>query len=751
MWLNWLPWRFIVKRLARRHGFFDPFALISRLQRFAQPSEVAVPIEVMRIGALLQARGLLNAQAIQHNLDWVWPYWVRKQFDPRSTSFIPRAFSLTHINLSHRNWTAVGLPDIDELPVVDPRGLVMPFIDSSSIDAWLIRENKKDLIPSANAQTTQKLNFKEGLSVITRSELEGCWLEQEADVIIQDGAPACRIRYRALSDATGYLAVCLRPYNPEGISFIQKVKLLDKENGWLINDKIKARLDHPPARYKFSTYREGDVYHHIYKEESRREVSCDVGMATAAALYKVEAGTEFMAEVYIPLDTEKRYKSKKKKHDIRADWDEALAGTCKLNTPNKKLKFLYEAALRTVVLHSPGTIYPGPYTYKKFWFRDAAFITTAMVAAGLRERVRRCIEEFFRHQKVNGFFESQEGEWDSNGQVLWTLGNYCRFTGRKPDKSWLRSIKSGADWIVNKRVKNVRNKPFNGLMPAGFSAEHLGPNDFYYWDDFWSVAGLESAAYLLDKAQKPDLADKYRKEAVDLRRSIDESLKYTRDKLGTEAMPASCHRRLDSGAIGSISAGYPLGIFMPNDIRLTKTLNYLLEHCTVKDGFFHDMSHSGINPYLTLHISQNLLRSGDKRFFKGVEAVTRLASQTGQWPEAIHPLTEGGCMGDGQHVWAAAEWILMVRNSFVREEGERLILCSGLMPAWYEGAEEISFGPAHTAFGSISLNLKNLKDKIKVAWQADWQDGPVPVKVQLPGYKGLIMQPDTNCAEIPKK
>ena len=82
MWMKWLPWRFIVRNVARRQGFLDPITLVSRLQRFSQPSEVAAPTELLRSGAVLHARGLMNSQAIQHNLDWIWPYWVQRQFDP---------------------------------------------------------------------------------------------------------------------------------------------------------------------------------------------------------------------------------------------------------------------------------------------------------------------------------------------------------------------------------------------------------------------------------------------------------------------------------------------------------------------------------------------------------------------------------------------------------------------------------------------------------------------------------------------
>src|SRR5437762_323893 len=148
MWLNWLPWQAIVRRAARARGFVDPIALLSHLHRFAQPSEVAAPMELLRAGVVFHARGLMNTGAIQHNLDWIWPYWVERQFDPHDVSFIPRAFSISHVNLTHRNWTALGLPELSIYPLVDPRGLVTPVQDGWSLDFWLLGADGQALLPS---------------------------------------------------------------------------------------------------------------------------------------------------------------------------------------------------------------------------------------------------------------------------------------------------------------------------------------------------------------------------------------------------------------------------------------------------------------------------------------------------------------------------------------------------------------------------------------------------------------------------
>ena len=217
--------------------------------------------------------------------------------------------------------------------------------------------------------------------------------------------------------------------------------------------------------------------------------------------------------------------------------------------------------------------------------------------------------------------------------------------------------------------------------------------------------------------------------------AIERSLSVTAAKRGQPGIPASPHRRMDCGAIGSLVASYPLGLWQPRDPRMLATLEFLLKRCFFEGGFFQDMIHSGINPYLTLHVAQALLRAGDERYFDLMQTVADLASPTGQWPEAIHPRTKGGCMGDGQHVWAAAEWLLMVRNCFVREEhsGNGLILCSGIPAAWLQAGERLSFGPAPTAWGDISVSVEPHSDGVEVHWSARWRDRPPVAVVALPG------------------
>lgn len=729
-WLKWLPWRYAVRRVARAHGFLDPIRLLAQVHRFAQPAEVAEPIELLRAGVVFHARGLINSRVIQHNLDWVWPYWAERQFDPGDDAFIPRAFSITHINLTNRNWTAIGWPDIADLPIVDPRGLLTPFFDGWSLDGWIVSDDGRRLLPSRTATAAQRLTFDSEPLVQTETDQDGLSLINRSTVQLENGAAVCKMALAGRSDSAGWLVVAIRPYNPEGISFIHDISLTPERTRWTIDGQRTVKFSAAAERHHISNYRAGDVHIHLFDLNDQNTGLCDVGMVTAAALFRLEPDQPREIELSIPLSFQPGAKNTR-----TPSWQENLDKACQLKLPDARIQFLYDAALRTLILHSPDDVYAGPYTYKRFWFRDAAFIIHALLCAGLLERAGRALDRFSLRQTRQGYFHSQEGEWDANGEVLWIMHRFCELSGSRPKPAWRQAIYRGAKWIVKKRLSDNRMDAHAGLLPAGFSAEHLGPSDYYYWDDFWGVAGLRAAAALAAALDDQSAAGAFEHETRKFMDAIERSLVKTQTRLGRRAMPASPHRRLDAGAIGSLAVGYPLQLWHGCDPRLLDSVDFLLENCFVDGGFFQDMIHSGLNPYLTLHVAQVLLRAGDTRALALLDTVAALASPTGQWPEAIHPRTGGGCMGDGQHVWAAAEWVLMLRNCFIREEGAGLILAAGVQPHWLSSGSTLRFGPAPTSFGTVTVTIDPGADgRCQVYWQGAWHKQAPSIEVRLPGF-----------------
>ncbi len=740
MLLNSWPIRVLVSRAARAYGFLDPVKLVSQIRGFAQPSEFSEPIELLRAGMLFHARGLVNTKAIQNNLDWVWPYWVERQFNPADESFIPRAFSFSHINLTHRNWTAVGLPDVPFYPIVDPRGLVTPLFDGWSLDFWLVTTAGRILAPARLQAFTQQLSREENLHVRSVAVWQPASLETDVSLTLRNHEPQCLVTARPGGVTDGFLAVSLRPYNPEGISFVQKLAVTADHSGLLVNGRHNVLFDRRPERVVLSTYKDGDASQRLAEPVNETSVHCSIGMATAVALFPIAAVRDTPLEIRTPIYDELHPKERPSMQ-VSGSWADALGPYAALHIDDGLAQRLYDLATANLVLHSPDEVYPGPYTYKRFWFRDAAFILNAVLALGDIERVRRALRQFAPRQRHDGYFLSQEGEWDSNGEAIWTYHRFASLTGETPGDDWLDAIEKGARWIMRKRLPHGTGLPEAGLMPAGFSAEHLGPNDYYYWDDFWSVAGLRCASELL-RAKAPGFADECARTAEEFLATIERSFPSGPHRRFPGALPASPKRRMDSGAIGSVVADYPLQLFGPADDRVLRTADYLRDHSSYRGGFFQNMIHSGINAYLTLHLAQVRLRAGQvETAWSLVDTVAGLASPTGQWPEAIHPRTGGGCMGDGEHIWAAAEWALMLRACFVREESDRLVIAPGVRERWWHEAPA-SFGRTLTRFGAVSVQVAGRADGATpvVLVEGGWRGAPPLLDVRLPGCRGITRQ-----------
>lgn len=736
-----------MRRIARRRGFVDPFDLLARLRRFSEPSEVQEPIELVRAGVVFHSRGLINTKVFQYHLDWVWPYWVNRQFDPDDPSFLPRAFSFSHVNLTHRNWTALGLPGLDQFPIVDPRGLVTLPEDPWSLDWWFLPSDGAALFPSREVTATQRLDMRDELSVVTHISTDEATMETRAGVTRGDNGNALlRLNACVTGKREGFLVLATRPANPEGVHFIESIGIHSAQA--VVNDRHAVRTTPAPDHWAGSVFARGDVAAGIHESvEPGTILRCPSGLATAAAVFAVSANQPRTVEAVVNLDSAPNSGAMLARKPGES-WSDALQEAPRLEIPNEHWRFLHEAAMRTIILLSPGDIFPGPSTYRRFWFRDACLIMNALLAISANSRVRRALERFPARQKKDGYFHSQEGEWDSNGQVLWIANRYERMTGQLLPARMIRLLNSGAEWISRKRISG-ENENRKGLFPPGFSAEHLGPVDYYYWDNFWGIAGLRAAGSLNKRRGKQKFVHRWEKEADEFAKDLRRSLAKVPPVVASDGVPAGPGRRMDAGAIGSLVADYPLQLDDIVDEGMTMgTADWLWRRSSHEGAFFQQMIHSGANAYLSLALAQTFLRFGDPRFHELIDAVANLASPTGQWPEAIHPRTGGGCMGDGQHAWAAAEWILMMRSLFLREESDSLIIGSGLPADWFKGTDRLGYGPTATQWGSVRITFSRKAERWHLLIDAEWFGSPPEVCVNVPGFAPKIVTDFSATVEL---
>ena len=108
-------------------------------------------------------------------------------------------------------------------------------------------------------------------------------------------------------------------------------------------------------------------------------------------------------------------------------------------------------------------------------------------------------------------------------------------------------------------------------------------------------------------------------------------------------------------------------------------------------------------------------------------------------------------MGDGQHAWAAAEWFLYLRNCFVREESDRLVLASGIPKEWLTAGCDLALGPTPTRFGAVEVEVQPGPREIRVAWHGDWHRDAPRIEVAMFGHPAVEARGDEGAVSIERK
>ncbi len=575
------------------------------------------------------------------------------------------------------------------------------------------------------------------------------------------------LQYRYEGKHQAWLVLGIRPFNPEGPASLARIRYTPGDaalGGGIVelNGLRELKLLTTPDRVLLSNLAQGDAYYH---GSELRHIDCDMGVATAALLFPLDRNTKgevaFIARSYereILSSTDEQLirtllqdsGTVKRKRAAKLRENLKYMSEYRVRRKTKRLKNLDTAAVfdphgsvilktatvssgigRTVrrweglldrgaafqcarnswteaaqvfsghllSLQTGTSITPGVFTYRLFWFRDAAFMLSSLLAWNFVEETDRVIHTYSNRIDRRGFFRSQEGEWDSNGQALWTLAEYARHTGAH---KFLRKIfplmVKGSDWILRKRREGYEHR----LMPSGFSAEHLGPADFYYWDNLWSIGGLERTVEIARRFGETKTASRLAEGLEYYRKDILELSAEDRRRLGI--LPAAPGRGIDGGIIGSVCLLYPLELKLFPEDEVRRTIETIYTHFFPEGLFYQPVIHSGYNIYLSIQVAQCFFRLGNiDRAREILKTVLRRRTDLWTYPEAVHPRTGGGVMGDGYHGWAFAEILMLLRVFAAYRRDTTLEIFSGLRKRELFGGP-LKFGPFPMDGSKLSMS-----------------------------------------------
>ena len=401
--------------------------------------------------------------------------------------------------------------------------------------------------------------------------------------------------------------------------------------------------------------------------------------------------------------------------------------------PEPKVRDTYFASLAyTFIGRDDGRVHAGEDFYDGFFLRDGAYQVWALEAAGFLDEARPSALDFLNYQQPNGQFESQGGELDGNGQALWQLVRHYEMTH---DEAYLRQvyppIRRSMVWLTQalQRAPGDPDAAFAGVLPRSWADGEALPKSEYHvvGYDVWNLRGAQCAVLAAealgeeaDAAAWRALAERYK---ADLLRLIGET--------GARDLPPTLE--LAGTDWGNLECIYPTPLLRPFDPRVSAT--FADARRTFVEGTIRwcPDTQRVIHPYMSTFITNSQVIRGEyDRAVQGLYAFLLHSTSDHGLPEGVHYGTRTAWGDTVPHLWAAAQYVLLVRDMLVRERDDELHLASAVPTHWLEPGREVAFENAPTFFGPAGFRMQAEADRLRVWVSSPPGTGLRQVVVHLP-------------------
>ena len=723
--------------------------------------------------------------------------FVQYQFDARKAPFGDYP---PHLRGYQTYWTLVGLPIDTEESLFDEYGNLEFQADAPMLMPY-IKEGENLYSAAGAKKITQELqNGFLPVPIVQWETGNGLHFRSEA---ITSGPVDASITYvrhtlenRSDTERKGEIIVTVRPaqINPEwqhgGLSPINSIRYKHETGKPLIINGKDSYLSLSPAdNFLAPQYAHGDIGNALRGRvvlDARADKPGDTvsigdetrtGLLSAAWTYAFDLKPGESKEVVFaaPLhDTLLHMKTAadfgKLREEYVAFWTDKL-DPVGFNLADKAVVNTVKSQAAYILLNNDGVvIQPGARSYNRTWMRDGAIISSTLMRLGFFEEVRDFLNWYAERVEPDGLVppilftsgEVYDGwgrniEWDSQGQFIYAIMEYYRFTG---DRDFLEkhfdAVHRAMQYLVTLRERTLdpahyahfeAGERLKGILPPSISHEGFITPMHSYWDDFWAMRGWADGIEMSEILGRKFLADWAKEEAKNFSTSVRESIEKTIAWKSLDYIPVDADKGTPDPTSIAI-AMFPTEAWqvLPADI-LDRTFREYYRMVKERDASPVPYSYT---PYEVRNILA-LATLGYRQEAFNLHEILFKGRRPANWNEfaevVLSDSRKGVYIGDMPHTWVGAGYVNSVRGLIVMEEdnSKTLNLLFGTPREWLVG-DGIALSNFPTHFGNLMmqakwddsdqrLNLdvdvqKDTAEKIYVRWPIHKKGKPDQVTVE---------------------
>jgi hypothetical protein len=218
----------------------------------------------------------------------------------------------------------------------------------------------------------------------------------------------------------------------------------------------------------------------------------------------------------------------KKFIECKTFWQAKLNKAAQIHVPEKRIEEMIQAGLLHLDLitygnEPDGTLVPAIGVYTAIGTESAPIIQF-FNSMGWQDAAKRSLTFFLDKQHEDGFMQNFGGYMVETGAVLWTLGEYFRYTH---DTEWIEQIKpkvlKSCDFLLQWRDKNKVDS-FRGKGYGMIDGKVADPEDNFhqFMLNAYAYLGLSRVSEMLAEID-PAQSNRIKKEAEEWKKDIRES------------------------------------------------------------------------------------------------------------------------------------------------------------------------------------------------------------------------------------
>lgn len=625
--------------------------------------------------------------------NWAWPRWLRQQLEPRGRGFEP-AQLMPFRNVHFKDWGMVGTVQGVHEAVIDP-AMLFTIRETVSFEVW-VYDGASLYMPGLHGSFRQYLERPGYPVVVNEWDLGVVKVFTRSTVASKSGVDVLVTDLRLTGLPGNYIVYLVtRPYNVDHITEVRDAGV--ERDGWFItiNGELALTADGEPSQFgSYSINRDASEDAALGRLNNELSASDEFGWAHAALGFNAAikgANDGWGVRIKAPLDPLRNTPHNRALVKSITDgdvglelrsWDSINSKSLSISIGGSAIgDILRQSIANLVMLWDGGKITPGPLIYHLFWIRDGSYMSTALTISNLADMGRAVIEELLRRADPSGYFKAVDfevREYDANGQVLWAVGKYVQLT-RDYDvlRRWYPVIRRGVEWLESNR-EVAGDEAVRGLLPLSWSAEDTGPVDHHYWDDMWAIAGLRELGKVLREIGSEDYewVVKLQNEFTD---ALINSINIVRSRLGIDYIVPAPERVADSAMTRVVAVVWPTMALPLDNPLVRKTLEVAEELYGLDGGIVNTHQWGTYGSYLTMNMAHSWAILGDRdRVGKYLAWIVNHASPTYGWAEGISIITGRGGQGDAPHGWAAADFIMLIRDLVINDLLDPPVLFRGM-------------------------------------------------------------------------